>query len=265
MTFTRQTLAGEVTLNGRGLHSGVPVRVTVHPGEYGIRFMLGHERLSAVPSNVSDTTRSTSLGPVRTIEHLMSAFAGVGITDADVELTAPELPGMDGSAKPFVEAILGAGIATLGERTLRDLFKRVYEKDGSAEIAIARGDGHWRYLYDVGDRWPGRQEVDLDVAQYAAEIAPARTFCLEEELPMIQAHGLGQGLDESSCLVLGSSGPVNTARMPDEPARHKLLDVIGDLYLAGVPPRFLSVVAGRSGHRVNVAAAHKLRQFVEGG
>jgi UDP-3-O-acyl-N-acetylglucosamine deacetylase len=103
------------------------------------------------------------------------------------------------------------------------------------------------------------------VNSFEAEVAPARTFGFERELPQIEAAGLAKGLDRSSALLIGESGYANEARFDDEPARHKLLDAMGDLYLSGVPVRFLNVVAERTGHRMNVLAASKLKEAVLGG
>ncbi len=263
----RRTLAGEAHFEGRGLHSGVPVEVRVIPWESGIHFRHGTERWQAIPENVTDTSRCTRLGGVSTIEHLMSAFAALQITDAEVELTAPELPGMGGNALGYYQTLSRIGTYDLGEREAAVPFKRVYFHEGPVQIAIGRGAGHWRYTYNAGDRWPGEQSFEATdvLGQYLQEIAPARTFALAEELPMIKQYGLGQGLDESSALVLGDDGYQNAANFPDEPARHKLLDLIGDLYLSGIPISLLNVTSTASGHRTNVEAAKLLRSSIEEG
>ena len=263
--FIRKTLKGDALLEGLGLHSGIPVRVQIHPGEHGIAFRRGGERILASPENVTDTTRCTTLGPVATIEHLMSALAGLEITDAEIELDAPELPGLDGSSLPYVEALLAVGLEELGEKEIPELFSRVFLQDEAVKIAASKGAGHWRVVYSLGDRWPGTQEFEAvdAVAAYGAEIAPARTFVLAEEIPMIIQHGLGKGLDEHTALILGIEGYKNESRFADEPARHKLLDLIGDLYLSGIPIRHLNVVAERSGHRTNVKVAAMLAQAVK--
>lgn len=260
MRFTRRTLRTSVPFVGLGLHTGEPVTVTVRPGDQGIAFRVGGERTPARPENVTDTTRSTKLGSVGTIEHLMSAFAGLEITDAEVEVEGVELPAMDGSAKPYVEGLVAAGFEDLSEVELPSLYKRIYLQEDRIKIAIAKGDGHWRYEYGTDTRWPHLQTYETADAprDYAAEIAPARTFELAERVPAILAAGLAKGLDETSALILDAEGYQNEPRFFDEPARHKLLDLLGDLYLAGVPARFLSVVAERSGHRANVKAAAQL-------
>lgn len=264
MIYTRKTVARDVQFEGLGLHSGVPVRVTVHPGEDGIAFRLGSSRWAATPENVTDTTRCTRLGEVSTIEHLMSALAGVEITDAEIELDAPELPALDGSSAPYVTALLEAGFSNIAEAAMRDPFTRVFLQELPVKIAIGKGEGHWRYTYAVDDRWPGEQTYECGdlIATYRDEIAPARTFAMAEEVPAVLAAGLAKGLDIEKALILGIEGYKNTARFPDEPARHKLLDLAGDLYLAGVPLRFLNVSAERSGHRTNVEAASRLHRAV---
>jgi UDP-3-O-acyl-N-acetylglucosamine deacetylase len=245
-----------------GLHTGVPVNVLIHPWDQGIAFRFEADQVEATPENVTDTTRCTRLGTIGTIEHAMAALAGLEITDALIELSAPELPGLDGSARPYVDAIWDAGLEDLDERPMPDLFSRVYFVEDAVKIAVSKGTGHWRYVYEAPDRWPGEQAFAADdvVDSFADEISPARTFALAEEVPAIMQAGLGQGLDEHSAVILGIEGYKNEPRFPDEPARHKLLDLMGDLYLAGIPVRALNVVAERSGHRTNVEAAHRLRQ-----
>jgi UDP-3-O-[3-hydroxymyristoyl] N-acetylglucosamine deacetylase len=257
---TRRTVKSTVSLSGRGLHGGEPVEVRIHPGAEGIGFRLGDRRFAAIPENVTDTTRCTRLGEISTIEHVMSALAGLEVTDAEIELSKPELPGLDGSAAEYVDAIRATGLATAGTAHIYPPFKRVFLQEEPISLAAARGDGHWRFEYLTGNRWPGIQvfEVPHVSEGYVKEIARARTFALAEELPTIKQMGLGQGLDESSALILGPNGYENAPRFEDEPARHKLLDLIGDLYLSGIPVGFLNVVAVRSGHRTNVAFAKLL-------
>jgi UDP-3-O-acyl-N-acetylglucosamine deacetylase len=261
--FVRRTPTDSVRFEGRGLHSGEPITVLVHPGAEGIAFRRGATRWAASPENVTDTSRCTRLGEVSTVEHLMSAFAGLGVTDAEVEVDGDELPAMDGCSLAFYQGVSAVGLSDLGEAKVDGPFERVFHVDGDVKIAISSGNGHWRYEFECGDRWPHSQHFEvLSLNKYADEIAPARTFAFEEEMEMVRKAGLGKGLDETTAFVIGSSGYVNKAKFDDEPARHKALDLIGDLYLSGVPPQLLNVVAQRSGHRTNVAAATKLKEHV---
>lgn len=265
MTFERRTLASDVAFEGLGLHSGVPVRVRVQPGDQGLVFRSPRGTWQATPDNVTDTTRCTRLGEISTIEHLMSALCGTEITDAEIELDADELPALDGSSAMYATEIERVGTTVVGERSLRDLFARIFIQEPDFRLAVGIGTGHWRYEYITGARWPGAQVFEASALPdgYASEIAPARTFGLEEEVPHLHAMGLARGLDLSSALVLGRAGYVNEPRFQDEPARHKLLDAMGDLYLSGVPARFLNVVAERSGHRAHVLAAKRLKEATE--
>ena len=265
MTFPKRTLKAGLRISGRGLHTGVPVELALTPGDQGIRLRFGSVTWAATPENVTDTTRSTKIGDIGTVEHFMSALAGLGITDIDAELSAPEFPALDGSSVEYLRAMQEVGLTDLGEQASPNLFKRVFVQEDQISIAISKGSGHWRYDYVSGDRWPHEQSYDcVDVrGQYEPEIAPARTFAHSVDVPKIQAAGLAKGLDEESALILEESGYRNEPRFPEEPARHKLLDLIGDLYLSGVPVQFLNVVAQRSGHRMNVLAAMQLKAILE--
>lgn len=265
MTFHRRTLKTSSRLSGRGLHTGVPVDLLLSPGDEGIRLRFGGATWAATPENVTDTTRSTKVGDIGTVEHFMSALCGLGITDVDVELSAPEFPALDGSSVEYVRALNEAGLQDLDERAMPNLYKRVFVQEDQTSIAISKGTGHWRYDYICGGRWPHEQSYDCPdvVSLYEGEIAPARTFAHAVDIPHIQASGLAQGLDESSALILEESGYRHQPRFPDEPARHKLLDLIGDLYLSGLPMQFLNVVGQRSGHRINVLAAMQLKTILE--
>jgi UDP-3-O-[3-hydroxymyristoyl] N-acetylglucosamine deacetylase len=263
-TFARQTLREPVTFSGKGLHSGEPVKVTVSPGDQQIGFRTGSgTRIPIRPDAVVDTSRCTCIPGISTIEHLMSALAGLEITDAEVEVTGGELPGLDGSSAEYVTAFRAAGLTTIGSLAIEGPFARIFSKEDSHTCAISTGQGQWQYDFVTqGTRWPGHQTFCLDLTpeSYAAEIAPARTIAFEEELEWIKQHGLGRGLDEHSALVLGQHGYLNASRFADEPVRHKLLDLIGDLYLSGIPVRALNVVAERVGHTANVALARRLAE-----
>lgn len=260
LIFERLTVADSITFEGNGLHSGVPVSATVHPGTEGIAFRSGSSRWMAAPHEVTETVRCSRLGSIATIEHLMSAFAGLGITDAEVEVTGGEMPAAGGSALLFVDGLKSVGMASIGELEVTPPFARVFLKSEQHSLAIGAGSGHWRYDFVTSECWPGRQsfEAQLTPELYTASIAPARTFVFEDELAGVQLAGLGQGLDERSALILGQVGYVNASLFPDEAARHKLLDLIGDLYLSGVPIQAVDVIAERSGHTANVEAAAKL-------
>lgn len=248
------------------MHSGEPVKVQIHPGEQGIYFRKGADRFKATPGEVTDTSRCTRLGTISTVEHLMAAFAGFEITDAEVEIDADELPGLDGSSLEYVSALRLVGLAEIGQDEIPPLFKRITVPEDDAKINIALGNGHWRYEFVIQARFPGEQIFESSQIQkdFAEQVAPARTFVLSEEMPMVIQYGLGKGLDATSAVIVGPEGYDNSVRFPDELARHKMLDLIGDLYLTGIPISSLSVVAHKSGHRLNIEAAKRLQQMVFG-
>jgi UDP-3-O-[3-hydroxymyristoyl] N-acetylglucosamine deacetylase len=255
--FERLTVATEVVFEGVGIHSGLLARAVVKEGCSGIAF----NGVRATPENVGETTRSTTLGSVRMVEHLMSALAATGITDAEVSLEGDEMPILDGGSLNYYEGLLGAGVRAIGASRGR-VFGRVHLQEGAQRIAISAGTGRWRYEFEREGHWPGKQVFEGDVAaDYASEIAPAKTLAFEDELTMLRAAGLGKGGTPENTLVIGSEGYLTENRFPDEPPRHKLLDCIGDLYLSGVPPRFLNVVAEKSGHKMNVEAARRLAEI----
>lgn len=257
--FQRLTLEKSVEFGGLGLHSGEEVKVRIDPSDHGIVFHCGPESVIANPDNVTDTSRCTRLGGISTIEHLMSAFSALGITDASVILSKPEMPALGGNSIELFDGLASAGIDEIGKATLH-LFERVFFIEDPIRIGISKGAGHWSFEFACDDRWPNSQtyEINLNKDEYRAQVAPARTFAFEEEIEPIRQAGLARGLDESSALILGKSGYINSPKFPDEPARHKLLDLMGDLYLSGVPAKLINVSAVRSGHRTNVEAAKRL-------
>lgn len=256
----RRTVAAPISWSGRALHGGQAVCVTVRAGDRGVWFHAAGTEIEATPENVVDTQRCTQLGPIATIEHLMSALAGLGYTDAEVEVEGGELPALDGSALEYVQGLNSVGYQEVGTLHVDGPFDRVYRHEGKMKIAVATGEGLWREAFVLDDSFIGRQEVEYQLTPeiYTQEIAPARTVVLEREIPAVRALGLGKGLDDTSCLGIAADRYMNEARFIDEPVRHKLLDLIGDLALAGVPLALLNVVAERNGHAANVDAARKL-------
>ncbi|MBQ1027541.1 UDP-3-O-acyl-N-acetylglucosamine deacetylase [Micromonospora sp. C95] len=255
----RRTVARTVAIEGRGLHSGQPVCARITPGADGIAFTFRGRRVTAHPDNVTGTDRRTRLGEVSTIEHLMAAFAGCGVTDAEVSLSAPELPGRDGSARDFVYALDEVGYQVIHGLEARTLTAPLSLHTGPSTISVRPGTGIWTCTFDLGSRWPGCQTVTVDLAgAFRTEVAPARTVVLGEEVDAAWSRGLGRGLGPGDVLVIGLAGYLGKPRFPDEPARHKLLDLIGDLWLAGVPITGMDVTARRSGHTANVEVARRI-------
>lgn len=201
-----------------------------------------------------------------TAEHVLSALCAMGVTDVLLEIDGPEVPIGDGSAAMFVEAIERAGLQDHGEPLPPLVIDReITVQAGNGRIsAMPRQAAGWRFRYelDYGPTGPipaqAAEHEGPDAAAYAREIAPARTFCLQSEAEAMRAMGLFTALTPRDMLVFGPSGPIdNELRFENEPARHKLLDLIGDLSLAGRPLQ-VDVVAVRAGHALNHEMARRL-------
>lgn len=262
MIVARRTLAQTVSRDGLGLQFGAEVRARLHPSRDGIVFRCGSHRVVAHPSNITETDSCTRLGEISTIEHVMSALAGCEITDVEVEFSAPEAPSLDGAARGWVEAILEAGSESLGEREFQGPFARIFrhDEDRQEKIAIGLGTGHWKYVFHSSQKYPFDQVFETAdvVGDFAEAIAPARTFGWASDKERIEKAGMAKGLREGEFVLLGERSSITELRFPDEPARHKLLDAIGDIYLSGVPIRNLNFVGEASGHRLNIDAAARL-------
>jgi len=274
-----RTVKDPVTIKGIGLQTGRPVSMTLKsaPLGSGINFirtdlpnkpLLNINSVSLDASGSPERRTTLAVGPmqIQTIEHLMAALSGLSIDNISIELDSDELPGMDGSAKDFVAAIRKAGITEqAGSKKSLEIKEPVWCREGDSFIAAFPGD-NFKISYTLSYPSPaiGTQYLSLELAEniFETEIAPARTFCLEEEAVELIKRGLGKGANYDNTLVLGGSGPVKTElRFPDEPVRHKILDLIGDLYLLGVPIKG-HVVAIKSGHRLNMELVKKLKKGV---
>lgn len=277
MKAGRRTIAREVTVEGTGLHLGKPCRLVFRPAPCGagvsfVRADLGGKRMPARADVAVLAERRTQLGTgsdaLHTVEHVLAAIAGSMIDDVDVELDGPEPPIVDGSAQPFLQALFDAGVTTNGG-TVRYLTVRepFVHREGEAEYEVSPSD---RLELDVAIDFPHplvRQQRGVWTVTpetFAAELAPARTFGFRHEVEMLREKGLIQGGSTSNALLLDDTGVVeNTLRWPDEFVRHKALDCVGDLALAGgrVQAR---IVARRPSHRGTVTLVRELlRRFEE--
>ncbi len=252
---------------GIGVHSAEPVRLTLRPAQAdtGIRFYrqdVPAKPIRALAQNVTDTTLSTSIGEfgvqVATVEHLLSALWGMGIDNARVDLSAEEVPIMDGSAQPFVEIIEAAGVADLpAPRKFIRITREIAVSQGDAWAVLRPYDGFrasYTFVADhaVYNRYPKRVEVDFAADSYVEQVCAARTFGLERELK--QAHAIRKCLGSSlqNAIGIDDDGILNDdgLRYHDEFVKHKLLDAIGDLYLLGLP--IIGAFDGyMSGHALN--------------
>ena len=271
--FEQRTLESEVVLQGHGLHSGkcVTLRVLPAPPNRGITFVrtdLGRHPIPARQECLGATRLSTTLErngiQVGTVEHLLAAFAGLGIDNALVELDGPEVPILDGSATPFVQAFLEAGLRR--QESLRyflSVLKPVVVAEGEKRLAIfPSNDFRITYAIDFPHPSIGYQEREFRISRntFAEEIAPSRTFCLYRDVEEMRRQGLALGGDLDNAVVVGDDGILTGAlRYRDEFVRHKILDLIGDMSLTGRPVRG-HVVAFKGGHRLHAALVSRLME-----
>jgi UDP-3-O-[3-hydroxymyristoyl] N-acetylglucosamine deacetylase len=266
--FGQRTLRNSISAAGVGLHSGAQITMTVHPApaNTGIVFrrtdLADPVGIAALVTNVGDTRMGTVLrqGDVRisTIEHLMSAFAGLGIDNAVVDLTAAEVPIMDGSAGPFVFLLQSAGMAEQDQpKRFARILKRVEVRDGDK---WARFDPHpgFRVNFEIEFDHPlfkrnlSSASMDFSSTLYLKEVARARTFGFMRDLETLRTHNLALGGTLDNAIVLDDSKMLNEdgLRYQDEFVKHKILDAIGDLYLLG--HSIIGEFSGfKSGHGLN--------------
>jgi UDP-3-O-[3-hydroxymyristoyl] N-acetylglucosamine deacetylase/3-hydroxyacyl-[acyl-carrier-protein] dehydratase len=273
----QRTIAKEVSFAGPGLFSGDPATLTFAPAEIGSGITFVREQdektatIAAHVSNVLKRPRRTCLKNgtlfVETVEHCLAALTGLGVDNAIVKLsggTAGEIPGGDGSSNNFVEVLLNAGVIEQDkEKEPLVIKKPVQVGNGDATIAALPGPtDKLEIIYEYEGPPPvGKQlaSFTLGADDFVNDLAPARTFVFEKEALELRARGLGKHLSPKELLVVGENGPIegNRFRFPDECARHKLLDILGDLSLVGRPLRG-RIVAHKSGHDLNHLLAKRL-------
>jgi UDP-3-O-[3-hydroxymyristoyl] N-acetylglucosamine deacetylase len=266
----QKTISEDLVFEGRGLHTGkhVVVRLRPAPLDSGIVFFRSDKDafINATVNSVSDTTFATTLGSngtkVKTVEHLLAAFAGLEIDNVIVEVDGPEIPIMDGSSVDFVEMILGAGITVQEScRAYIKVLRPVVFKDGKSEVSALPHDGrkityHINYDHKLlkNQKWT----LELDGDSFRRDLAPARTFGFLKDVEYLRSVGLAKGGSLDNAVILSDTGVVNSSglRFENECIRHKVLDFIGDISLLGFPIMG-HLVASRSGHLANVKFLRK--------
>ena len=270
----QQTIKKEILLTGIGLHSGIQVELKLKPAEIdnGIKFIrtdkIKDNVINAVWSNVTETVLSTTISnkgglKISTIEHLMSALSGLHIDNLNIYINAPEVPIMDGSSRPFVDAIEDTGIKVQSKKRKILNVKKVIEvknNDSSVKI-IPNKQFSIDFEIDFPSQLVSKQSCQLQLinGNYKADIAAARTFGFEKDVEHLRSNGLALGGSLDNAVVVGERKILNKdgLRYNDEFVRHKILDSIGDLYLAGSP--IIGYFYGnKSGHYLNNQLLRKL-------
>ena len=269
----QRTLKNQAVFEGAGLHTGRKVTVCVRPAaeNEGILFcrvdLDPDLKIRASIENVrSDEIRQTAIavgnGRVRTIEHLMAAFHGLGIDNALVEIDGEEVPGMDGSALEFTNGLIAASFEEQNaDRKFLEVKEPVFVDQGDQSIVILPASSFSiSYMLSYRDADLRDQYLSLPIMPeiFERELASARTFCLKKEAELLIAQGFGKGANPSNTLIFEKNRPLqNVLRFEDEACRHKMTDILGDLFLCG---RFIRghVIASRSGHALNIELVRKL-------
>ena len=275
--MAQTTIRTETSLSGVGLHTGNESKITFRPApaNTGIRFfrtdLPGTPMIPARLGFVVATVRGTNLGlheaKVHTVEHVLSACTGLGLDNLDILVTANEPPIMDGSAMPFLRALLQAGIQDLGapKRTLH-FEGEVSYASGAAKYRAVPAD-HFEIQATLIHDHPMLPKctltVRIDPQSYVSELASARTFCFEHEVAYLRSQGLAQGGSLDNAIVIAKDKFLTNTeglRFPDEFVRHKVLDLVGDLTLIGRPLFKMRIETECLGHAHNIEFAKRLAQ-----
>ncbi|HVV92999.1 MAG TPA: UDP-3-O-acyl-N-acetylglucosamine deacetylase [Hyphomicrobiales bacterium] len=268
----QHTIAGEFSIAGIGVHSGIAATVAIRPAAAGTGRVVRRGPMGrlvpAHASEVSQTELCTVLGEgadsVGTVEHLLAALHGLGVDNAVIEVDGPEMPILDGSARDFVAAIDEVGVvAQHSPRRALKVLRPIRIEMGASSGELAPHDGGLRLEVEIDFPHPviGRQAlvVDLSPDSFRRELMAARTFGFLKDVERLTAAGRGRGASLDNTVVLDDQRVLNQAglRAPDEFVRHKMLDAVGDLSLAGLPlvGRYRSVCGS---HRLNVAVVKAL-------
>ncbi len=262
------TLASEVSLTGTGVHSGAPVSIVLYPadGDQGLRFLLSNDdgegtEIAADQRWVTGVTLCTVLGDgngasVATVEHLLAALRGLGVDNALIEIDSSEVPIMDGSSASFVEAIDEVGLVELDcPRRFLKVLKPIIVEEGGAYGELSPHNG-FRLDVEIEFDTPliGQQRIEIDInpGSFRRELSRARTFGFMKDVERLWAAGLALGASLDNTVAIGEDRIINREglRYTDEFVRHKALDAVGDLALAGAP--ILGAYRSRrGGHRLN--------------
>ena len=276
MPRRQRTVRDEGEIRGIGLHSGADVTLRVRPAKanHGVVFIRtdieGNPRIRALASSLRERERRTALvgerdAEIHTVEHFLSSCHALRLDNLEVHVSGPECPGLDGSAAGYFELLSGLGVEEqdADRREIRVRHPVVVQSGPSVSVIAFPGRGNGltvSYTLDYDHQWLGTQHFSTEVSadRFRDDVAPARTFCLASEAEALRAANLGRGANYDNTLVVGDEGVIqNELRWPNEFARHKTLDLLGDLCLLGAD-LVAHVTAYRSGHAANLKLVQAL-------
>lgn len=270
----QRTLERSVGCEGIGIHTGERAVMTLHPApaNRGVVFrrvdLPGSPLIEARPDRVVDTQFATTISKdgttVRTIEHLMSALAGMGVDNVLVDLSGPEVPILDGSAAPLVNLIRAAGLKRqVAPKTFLKVRQPILVESGTRSLRIVPSE-RLKIIYTMCFDHPllGEQTVAMALGRerYIHDVAPSRTYGFLKDLDMLSRFGLAKGGSFENALVIGEEGVLNgPLRFQDELVRHKILDLLGDLYLLGKPV-VGTIIAHGAGHELHFKLVRRIQE-----
>lgn len=274
----QKTIKDPVTIEGRGLQTGSRTKLTLKgsPADSGINFiradlpdkpLINIQSLSFDGGSFKRRRTVIGAGPagIQTTEHLLAVLSGLGISNIVIEMNGRELPGLDGGAKDYVDALDRSGLIEQDAPVQNLVIEKPIwcAKRDSFLAAFPHSGLRISYFLSYPEPSIGDQFLSLEITEevFRREIAPARTFCMKREALLLLALGFGRGAGPNNTLIMGKRGPFrNNLRFPDEPVRHKILDLMGDLSLVGMPLKG-HVVAVKSGHGLNMELVKKLKKL----
>ncbi|MGA8840822.1 MAG: UDP-3-O-acyl-N-acetylglucosamine deacetylase [Candidatus Aquilonibacter sp.] len=261
------TLAAPLRFEGVGLHTGAPAAMEIRPANLGdgVVFVAGGVRIPATADYASESPLATVIGrngtTISTIEHVLSALFACGVSEAEIAIDGPEIPILDGSAKPYVKAVEEVGLVEFDQpRAVFAPLEAMEFRDGDRVVIVLPADA-FRVRF-VGD-YPapiGTHYFDAAITPqiYREQIAGARTFAFLRDVEAMHAQGLARGGSLDNALVYDEEGPMQPLQWPNEVVRHKVLDLIGDFALLGAWPQ-CEVIAIKSGHAMHARVINELR------
>ena len=267
----QRTIKKEIVFSGIGLHTGRYATVKIKPAarDAGIVFYRVDKGalIRANIESVIDTAFATTIGyvgvKIKTVEHLLSAAAGLGIDNLLVEVDGPEVPILDGSSMELTRMIMDSGIAKQGKKMpfIKIINPIIYEDSHARVVALPYDGMRISYCISFSHQLLGRQELTLDITEsaFVKEISPARTFGFLRDAEMMRANGLAKGGSLDNVVIVGDNGILNKTglRFSDEFVRHKILDSIGDISLVGYPIQG-HIILEKAGHTANLSFLKKL-------
>lgn len=259
----QSTIKRQISFKGIGIHSGKEAEVALSPASNnsGIVFIKDGIRIPALAENVTSLSRGTSVGNIGTVEHLLCAISCLGIDDIEITVEGPEIPILDGSASGFISLLSDAGKELLtAEKNILKIGRTLRCESGDSFIEASPSD-HLQVeaTIDFPRSFVGKQRADFDedTDNFIKDVAPSRTFGFYKEVEELKKRGLAMGASPDNAIAIMDDRYLSPLRFPDELARHKIIDIIGDMALCGKKV-ICRICSYKAGHALNVELARRI-------